>query len=164
VIVTCNLPRCSANAYTLLPSDYMIGPTSSVPELCLTWPKASPPSSDGIDWQIGSAFMQTVYSVFRCDMPVLLLHNIFSCKKLATALTTRSLPLSAFTRSDKGRYLSHLRHSLHFSPPNQTLLQPICLIISYQRRLRQPLYTYSILPYRSPLSLPLILRRRPIHP
>ena len=55
------------NNYTLLPSDYIIGPTSSVPELCLAWPKASAPSSDGIDWQIGSAFLRTVYTVFRCD-------------------------------------------------------------------------------------------------
>ncbi|KAF8269569.1 aspartic peptidase domain-containing protein [Lactarius quietus] len=51
--------------YTLLPSNYLIGPTSGEPALCLTWPKASPPSPDGIDWQIGSAFLQTVYTVFR---------------------------------------------------------------------------------------------------
>jgi hypothetical protein len=50
--------------YTLLPSDYIIGPTAGVPALCLTWPKALPPSRDGIDWQIGSAFMRTVYTVF----------------------------------------------------------------------------------------------------
>ncbi|KAI0303828.1 aspartic peptidase domain-containing protein, partial [Multifurca ochricompacta] len=50
--------------YTLLPSNYIIGPTAGEPALCLTWPKASPPSSDGIDWQIGSAFLQTVYTVF----------------------------------------------------------------------------------------------------
>ncbi|KAH8994863.1 acid protease [Lactarius akahatsu] len=50
--------------YTLLPSDYIIGPTSGEPALCLAWPKASPPSSDGIDWQFGAAFLQTVYTVF----------------------------------------------------------------------------------------------------
>ncbi|KAI9512034.1 acid protease [Russula earlei] len=54
----------SAGNYTLLPSDYIIGPTSGEPVLCLTWPKASPPSPDGIDWQLGSAFLQTVYTVF----------------------------------------------------------------------------------------------------
>ncbi|KAF8501514.1 acid protease [Russula emetica] len=54
----------SAGNYTLLPSDYLIGPTSGEPALCLTWPKASPPSSDGIDWQMGSAFLRTVYTVF----------------------------------------------------------------------------------------------------
>jgi hypothetical protein len=50
--------------YTLLPSDYLIGPTSGEPELCLAWPKASPPSSDGVDWHIGTAFLQKVYTVF----------------------------------------------------------------------------------------------------
>ncbi|KAI0250276.1 aspartic peptidase domain-containing protein [Lactifluus subvellereus] len=54
----------SAKNYTLLPSDYIIGPTTSIPALCLAWPKASPPSADGIDWQIGSAFLRTVYTVF----------------------------------------------------------------------------------------------------
>jgi len=54
----------STGNYTLLPSDYLIGPTVAEPELCLTWPKASPPSSDGIDWQMGAAFMRTVYTVF----------------------------------------------------------------------------------------------------
>jgi len=51
--------------YTLQPSDYLIGPTVGEPTLCLTWPRALPPSSDGIDWQIGTAFLRTVYSVFR---------------------------------------------------------------------------------------------------
>lgn len=54
----------STGNYTLLPSDYLIGPTSGEPALCLAWPRASPPSSDGIDWQIGSAFLRTVYTVF----------------------------------------------------------------------------------------------------
>jgi hypothetical protein len=50
--------------YTLLPSEYLIGPTSGEPELCLAWPKASPPNTAGVDWQIGTAFLQTVYTVF----------------------------------------------------------------------------------------------------
>jgi hypothetical protein len=54
----------SAGNYTLLPSDYLIGPTAAEPELCLAWPKASPPSPDGIDWQMGAAFLRTVYTVF----------------------------------------------------------------------------------------------------
>jgi hypothetical protein len=47
----------SQQNYTLQPSDYLIGPTIGDPDLCLTWPRASPPSSDGIDWQIGSKFI-----------------------------------------------------------------------------------------------------------
>lgn len=57
---------CSDQNFTLLPSDYLIGPTAASPTLCLSWPKASPPSSDGIDWQIGAAFLRTVYTIFRC--------------------------------------------------------------------------------------------------
>lgn len=65
------------------PSDFLIGPLSSDPNFCLSWPRASPPSSDGLDWQLGTfdimimhlhsfltplkgqVFMRTVYSVFR---------------------------------------------------------------------------------------------------
>ncbi|KAI0342755.1 acid protease [Trametopsis cervina] len=50
--------------FQLQPTDYLIGPTSSTPDLCLSWPKASPPSSDGLDWQFGAAFLRTVYSVY----------------------------------------------------------------------------------------------------
>ncbi|KAL0954964.1 hypothetical protein HGRIS_003894 [Hohenbuehelia grisea] len=50
--------------FTLSPSDYIIGPAAGNPNLCLTWPRAVPPSSDGIDWQFGATFLRTVYSVF----------------------------------------------------------------------------------------------------
>ncbi|KAI0313749.1 acid protease, partial [Amylostereum chailletii] len=50
--------------FTLLPSDYIIGPTSESPALCLSWPKATAPSSDGLDWQFGGAFLRTVYTIF----------------------------------------------------------------------------------------------------
>lgn len=39
--------------YTLEPTDYLIGPASGNPKTCLTWPRALPPSADGIDWQFG---------------------------------------------------------------------------------------------------------------
>ncbi|KAI0747287.1 acid protease [Irpex lacteus] len=50
--------------YLLQPTDYLIGPVSGTPDLCLSWPRASPPSSDGIDWQLGSPFLRTVYSIY----------------------------------------------------------------------------------------------------
>ncbi|KAF9477924.1 acid protease [Pholiota conissans] len=50
--------------YTITPTDYIIGPASGNPNLCLSWPMSLPPSSDGIDWQIGAAFLRTVYSIF----------------------------------------------------------------------------------------------------
>lgn len=54
--------------FTLQPSDYLIGPTTGDPNYCLSWPKASAPTGDGLDWQLGSAFLRTVYSVFRSVM------------------------------------------------------------------------------------------------
>ncbi|TFK87451.1 acid protease [Polyporus arcularius HHB13444] len=50
--------------FTLQPTDYLIGPASGNPNLCLSWPRALPPSSDGIDWQFGAPFLRTVYSIF----------------------------------------------------------------------------------------------------
>jgi len=50
--------------YTLLPEDYLIGPVSTDTVLCLSWPQATPPSSDGVDWQLGGAFLRTVYAIF----------------------------------------------------------------------------------------------------
>ncbi|KAN0092782.1 hypothetical protein V8E55_003566 [Tylopilus felleus] len=51
-------------AFVLQPTDYLIGPTEGDPSLCLSWPKASPPSANGIDWQLGTPFLRTVYSVW----------------------------------------------------------------------------------------------------
>lgn len=68
--------------YTVRPSDYIIGPAAGNPNICLSWPRALPPSADGIDWQIGKpktpvsiqgyltstsgdAFLRTVYSIYR---------------------------------------------------------------------------------------------------
>ncbi|KZT40452.1 acid protease [Sistotremastrum suecicum HHB10207 ss-3] len=50
--------------FTLGPKDYLIGPTSTSPDLCLSWPAALPSSGDGIDWQLGTPFLRTVYSIF----------------------------------------------------------------------------------------------------
>ncbi|KAI5989635.1 acid protease [Pisolithus orientalis] len=52
------------NTFVLQPTDYIIGPAASNPGLCLSWPKALPPSSDGVDWQLGTPFLRTVYSVW----------------------------------------------------------------------------------------------------
>ncbi|TDL25860.1 acid protease [Rickenella mellea] len=50
--------------FTLQPTDFLIGPAAGNPNLCLSWPQATPPSSDGIDWQFGTPFLRTVYSIF----------------------------------------------------------------------------------------------------
>ncbi|KAI0367775.1 acid protease [Pilatotrama ljubarskyi] len=50
--------------FVMQPTDFLIGPASGNPNLCLSWPRALPPSSDGIDWQLGSPFLRTVYSIY----------------------------------------------------------------------------------------------------
>ncbi|KJA26326.1 hypothetical protein HYPSUDRAFT_64051 [Hypholoma sublateritium FD-334 SS-4] len=50
--------------YTMLPTDYIIAQVAGTPNMCLSWPMSLPPSSDGIDWQMGTAFLRTVYSIF----------------------------------------------------------------------------------------------------
>ncbi|KAH7884705.1 acid protease [Phlebopus sp. FC_14] len=52
------------NRFVLQPSDYIIGPAEGNPALCLSWPRALPPSADGVDWQLGTPFLRTVYSVW----------------------------------------------------------------------------------------------------
>ncbi|KAG1750754.1 acid protease [Suillus lakei] len=42
------------NTFVLEPTDYIIGPAEGNPDLCLSWPKAAPPSADGIDWLLGT--------------------------------------------------------------------------------------------------------------
>ncbi|GJE88752.1 A1 family peptidase [Phanerochaete sordida] len=56
--------KFGGQTFVMQPTDYLIGPTSGTPDLCLSWPRASAPSSDGIDWQLGTPFLRTVYSVF----------------------------------------------------------------------------------------------------
>lgn len=51
--------------FEMLPTDYLRGPTSGNPNLCLSWLISFPPNSDGVDWQFGTAFLRTVYSIFR---------------------------------------------------------------------------------------------------
>ncbi|KAJ8072519.1 hypothetical protein PM082_016078 [Marasmius tenuissimus] len=50
--------------FTLQPVDYLIGPTAGNPRLCLSWPRATNPTPDGIDWVLGAPFLRSVYSVF----------------------------------------------------------------------------------------------------
>ena len=45
--------RNRSRVFTLQPTDYLIGPTIGNPDLCLSWPQATVPSGDGIDWQFG---------------------------------------------------------------------------------------------------------------
>ncbi|CEL55480.1 Aspartic protease OS=Phaffia rhodozyma GN=pr1 PE=1 SV=1 [Rhizoctonia solani AG-1 IB] len=50
--------------YTLQPHDYIFARVLDPPNMCLAWPLATAPSEDGIDWQFGTPFLRTVYSIF----------------------------------------------------------------------------------------------------
>ncbi|KAL7279207.1 hypothetical protein ACG7TL_007047 [Trametes sanguinea] len=68
-VVPCEIQETIAfnfggHEFILEPTDYLIGPAAGNPALCLSWPQALPPSSDGIDWQLGSPFLRTVYSIY----------------------------------------------------------------------------------------------------
>ncbi|KAI0067467.1 acid protease [Artomyces pyxidatus] len=113
----------SEQNFTLLPSDYLIGPTSAIPALCLSWPKATPPSSDGIDWQMGAAFLRTVYTIFSFGIahkepPMIGFYS----------LQTNSTPLDT---SDLDAVFSSLSLTVATSLPNYILPTPTFSIPSY---------------------------------
>ncbi|KZW03653.1 acid protease [Exidia glandulosa HHB12029] len=49
--------------FSLGPEDYLIGEAQGNEGICLSWPVATPPSPDGIDWALGAPFLRTVYTV-----------------------------------------------------------------------------------------------------
>ncbi|CAE6465155.1 unnamed protein product [Rhizoctonia solani] len=53
-----------ARNYTLQPHDYIFARVLDPANMCLAWPRATAPSSDGIDWQLGTPFLRNVYSIF----------------------------------------------------------------------------------------------------
>ena len=55
-----NVARPRGQNFTLQPTDYMIGPASGNPNICLTWPRASQPTSDGVEWQLGTSLTAPV--------------------------------------------------------------------------------------------------------
>ncbi|KIY44031.1 acid protease, partial [Fistulina hepatica ATCC 64428] len=86
--------------YTMQPSDYLIGPTKGDAAMCLSWPYATEPNSYGIDWQIGTAFMRTVYTVFSYGIddkepPTIGLYKLDD----STTITENATYLSSFFSS-----------------------------------------------------------------
>ncbi|KZS88127.1 acid protease [Sistotremastrum niveocremeum HHB9708] len=88
--------------FTLGPKDYLIGPTSTSPDLCLSWPAALPSSGDGIDWQLGTPFLRTVYSIFSYGIdtkepPMIGLYNPSISSSLNSTNSTSIFPISFTT-------------------------------------------------------------------
>ncbi|KAF8968111.1 aspartic peptidase A1 [Flammula alnicola] len=82
--------------YTILPTDYILGPVSGNPNLCLSWPMSLPPNSDGIDWQMGTAFLRTVYSIFSFGInakepPLIGLYSLQNDTNITQAQTSSAI-------------------------------------------------------------------------
>jgi len=98
----------------------MIGPASGNPNICLTWPRASQPSPDGIDWQLGSAFLRAVYSIYSYGIdtkepPVIGLYALNN----ATTLQQDPTFVSSFFSVNTATIATTLPNSL-LSPPTYT--------------------------------------------
>jgi len=104
----------------VLPTDYLRGPASGNPRLCLSWPVALPPSSDGVDWQFGAAFLRTVYSIFSFGIngkepPVIGLYPL----RNYTNITDRTQ-----SPADIDSYLSVYSATIPTTLPNYLLATP----------------------------------------
>ncbi|KAK0450186.1 aspartic peptidase A1 [Armillaria borealis] len=106
---------------TLQPTDYLIGPASDNPNLCLSWPGATSPSSDGIDWQMGVPFLRTVYATFSYGInnkepPMIGFYPL----KNATNGTESAALISSFLSSASATVATALPNSLLSTPTYTT--------------------------------------------
>ncbi|KAK0235906.1 aspartic peptidase A1 [Armillaria nabsnona] len=106
---------------TLQPTDYLIGPASDNPNLCLSWPGATSPSSDGIDWQMGVPFLRTVYAAFSYGIntkepPMIGFYPL----KNATNGTESAASISSFLSSASATVATALPNSLLSTPTYTT--------------------------------------------
>ncbi|KAK0469787.1 acid protease [Desarmillaria tabescens] len=106
---------------TLQPTDYLIGPASDNPNLCLSWPGATSPSSDGIDWQMGVPFLRTVYAAFSYGIntkepPMIGFYPL----KNATNSTESVAMISSFLSSASATVATALPNSLLSTPTYTT--------------------------------------------
>jgi len=108
-------------SFTLQPTDYLIGPAFGNPNLCLSWPRALPPSPDGIDWQMGTAFMRTVYSIFSYginskESPLIGLYPLQN----TTNITESAGSVASFLSSESATIATTLPNSLIATPTYTT--------------------------------------------
>ncbi|KAL5486005.1 hypothetical protein ACEPAI_7049 [Sanghuangporus weigelae] len=98
---------------TLQPTDYLIGPVSSNPASCLAWPRALQNSGDGIDWQLGTPFLRTVYSIFSFgindkEIPMVGFYPLSN----VTTITENATDISSFFSSARATIATTLPNSL----------------------------------------------------
>ncbi|KZT72998.1 acid protease [Daedalea quercina L-15889] len=85
--------------FTLQPTDYLVGPVADDTYYCLAWPAATSPRDDGIDWQLGLPFLQTVYSVFSygIDTKEAPLVGLYALNNATAAVQSPSVVSSYFS-------------------------------------------------------------------
>jgi hypothetical protein len=158
-----NTAHARGQNFTLQPTDYMIGPASGNPNMCLTWPRASQPTPDGVDWQLGtfcfvyfktctyscpfsgSTFLRSVYTIYEQVFDPLQRIICSNRSRLATASTRKSpLPLGCMPSTIKP--LSN--RTIPFSLPTSRLIpQPLLQhfpTLYFRRRPTRLLLTPSI--------------------
>ncbi|EJD06572.1 acid protease [Fomitiporia mediterranea MF3/22] len=106
---------------TLQPTDYLIGPVSGNPTSCLAWPRAVQNSGDGIDWQLGTPFLRTVYSIFSYgidgkEVPMIGFYPLTN----TTAITQTPQQISSFFSSFHLTIATTLPNSLLSTPSATT--------------------------------------------
>ncbi|KAJ7650314.1 acid protease [Roridomyces roridus] len=109
--------------YTLQPEDYFIGPAAGNPEVCLTWPRALPPTPDGIDWHFGVPFLRTVYSVFS--------YGIDSKEAPRIGFYALNNASQIVEASDVSAFLSSVKATVATTLPNSLLSTPTFPTPSY---------------------------------
>ncbi|KAF7312300.1 hypothetical protein MIND_00243000 [Mycena indigotica] len=102
--------------YRMDPTDYLIGPASGNPEICLSWPMAARPSGDGIDWQFGTPFMRTVYSIFS--------YGINTKESPHIGLYPLKNPNEHLTAANVSAYLSSMSLAVPTTLPNSLIPTP----------------------------------------
>ncbi|KAJ3912620.1 acid protease [Lentinula edodes] len=122
--------------FTLQPTDYIIGETSGDPGLCLAWPIALDPSPDGIDWQFGTPFMRTVYTVFSYGIDTLE-PPMIGLYSLSNATTPESTSLI-------NSFLASASEVIGTTLPNSLLLTPTATTPAYSFNTSVPASTGAI--------------------
>ncbi|KAF8825111.1 hypothetical protein HHX47_DHR7000723 [Lentinula edodes] len=122
--------------FTLQPTDYIIGETSGDPGLCLAWPIALDPSPDGIDWQFGTPFMRTVYTVFSygidtLEPPMIGLYSLSNATAPQSTLLINS-------------FLASASEVIGTTLPNSLLLTPTATTPAYSFNTSVPASTGAI--------------------
>ncbi|KAH9838252.1 acid protease [Rhodofomes roseus] len=125
--------------FTLQPTDYLVGPVAGDSYYCLAWPAATSPRSDGIDWQLGQPFLQSVYSIFSYgidtkEAPLIGLYPLHNATDVAQTASVVSSYFSAASATVNTALPNYLVPTPSYTTPdyifNTSVTAPAGLIVS----------------------------------